>query len=193
MKKAPDLKGKIFVISAPSGCGKTTLANKLLDDKLGLAVSISATTRGPRPGEIDGEHYFFVTKEKFKKMASNGEFLEHEENFGNFYGTPKKPIEKALRKGISVLLNIDVKGAMRVRRAHPFDSVLIFIMPPSITVLKKRLHGRKADKTDEIKRRLDLAKIEMSYRNKYDHTIVNDRLDNAYKKLKKIVIDENNK
>lgn len=188
MKKSPVQRGKVFVISAPSGCGKTTLANKLLEDKLGLTASVSVTTRDPRPGETDGKDYHFVTKEKFKKMVSRGEFLEHEENFGNFYGTPNRPIEEALEAGRSALLNIDVKGAMRVRRAHPNDSVLIFIMPPSITVLKKRLHGRKADKAEEIKRRLDLAKKEISYKDKYDHIVVNDRLDTAYRKLRKIVI-----
>jgi guanylate kinase len=188
MKKSPALKGKIFVISAPSGCGKTTLANKLLEDKPDIMASISVTTRDPRPGEMDGKDYHFVAKEKFKKMVARDEFLEHEENFGNFYGTPKKPIKKALKAGRSILLNIDVKGAMRVRRAHPKESVLVFIMPPSITALKKRLHGRKADKAEEIKRRLDLAKREISYKDKYDHIVVNDRLDTAYRKLSKIVM-----
>lgn len=188
MKKLPASNGKIFVISAPSGCGKTTLANRLLEDRLGLTASVSVTTRDPRPGEKNGRDYRFVSENKFKKMVEQNEFLEHEENFGNFYGTPKKPIEKVLKKGRSVLLNIDVKGAMRVRRSYPDDSVLIFIMPPSIAALKKRLHGRKADKTEEIKRRLDLARKEISYKNKYDHIVVNDRLDTAYGKLRKIVI-----
>jgi guanylate kinase len=193
MKKPPASNGKIFVISAPSGCGKTTLANRLLEDELGLTASVSVTTRDPRPGEKDGRDYHFVTEDKFKKMVGRGEFLEQEENFGHFYGTPKKPIEKVLKSGRSVLLNIDVKGAMRVRRAHPDDSVLIFIMPPSITALKKRLHGRKADKAEEIKRRLDLAKKEISYKDKYDHIVVNDRLDTAYRKLRKIVIAQEGK
>jgi guanylate kinase len=187
MKKGRASKGKLFIISAPSGCGKTTLVKKLLADGMDLVQSVSVTTRAPRPGEINGEDYHFVSRKKFERMAKDGEFLEHEENFGRFYGTPKGPIEKALSRGRSVVLSIDVKGAMRVRKAHPEESVLIFILPPSIAALKKRLHGRKSDRRDQIKRRLELARKEMSYKNRYDYRVINDRLDTACRKLKKII------
>jgi guanylate kinase len=190
MAKRRPLKGRLFIISAPSGCGKTTLAKKLLGDKLGIVHSVSFTTRVPRPGEVNGIDYQFVPKNTFEKMVSCGDFLEYEENFGQFYGTPRKAVEKVLKKGGSVLLSIDVKGAMRVKREYPGESVLIFILPPSIRDLKKRLHGRKSDRVEDIARRLNLARKEMSYRDKYDYRIINDRLDAAYRKLKKIIINE---
>lgn len=183
-------KSKIFVVSAPSGCGKTTLCAKLLDDMPELANSISVTTRRPRPGEKNGVDYHFVSKNRFAEMVKKGAFLEHEDNFGNRYGTPKTFVEKNLEKGRPALLSIDVKGAMKVRKAHPAESVLIFVLPPSISVLKKRLYKRKSDGAREISGRLALAKKELSYKNRYDYRIVNDRLDRAYAKLKKIVTDE---
>lgn len=189
MRKGP-AQGKLFVISAPSGSGKTTLCNKLFEEGLKLNRSISVTTRAIRKGEKEGVDYIFVSKEKFDKMAGNEEFLEYEENFGNFYATPRAPIDKSLKKGESVVLNIDVKGAMKVRRAYPDKSVLIFILPPSIADLKERLKGRKSDGEDDIERRLDIANTELSYTDKYDYTVVNDALDAAYKKLKGIILKE---
>lgn len=183
-------KVKLFVVSAPSGCGKTTLCNKLLDDGLGLANSISMTTRRPRPGEKKGFDYIFVSRRRFLEMIKRKAFLEHEENFGNLYGTPRRFIEASFSKGKSALLSIDVKGAMKIKRAYPKDSVLIFILPPSIKTLKTRLHLRKSDAPEEVKRRLALAKAEMAYKDKYDYRIVNDKLDDAYRTLKKIVLKE---
>lgn len=183
-------KAKIFVVSAPSGCGKTTLCNKLLEDDLGLANSISTTTRPPRHGERRNADYRFVTRARFLTMLNKDAFLEHEENFGNLYGTPKKFVEKNLAKGIPVLLSIDVKGAMKIRRAYPKNSVLIFILPPSIKTLKARLHLRKTDAPEEVRRRLSLARKEMAYKERYDYRIVNNKLDDAYKTLKKIVLKE---
>ena len=182
--------GKLFIISAPSGCGKTTLCKKLLGDKLGLVDSISMTTRPPRPGEKDGVDYHFVSKRYFRKLASDRGFLEYEKNFGNFYGTPKKLITQTLKKGRHILLSIDVKGAMKVRRGYPGKSVLIFILPPSLAVLKKRLEGRMTDAPETMSKRLGLAKKEMAYKKRYDYRIVNDRLGSAYRKLKKIIIKE---
>jgi guanylate kinase len=190
MTKRQRVTAKLIVVSAPSGAGKTTLCNKLLADGLGLANSVSMTTRKPRSGEKKGLDYRFVTRTRFEAMIRQGGFLEYEENFGNFYGTPRRFIEDNLKKGRSVLLSIDVKGAMKVRRAYPEASVLIFLLPPSMSVLKKRLHLRQSDGPDEVARRLALAKKEMSYKNRYDHSIVNDRLDAAYKKLRKLVIKE---
>jgi guanylate kinase len=193
MQKDTPLKGKLFIISAPSGCGKTTLAKRLLEDDLGLEHSVSVTTRPPRPGEIDGVDYSFVSHKTFDKMVSGGEFLEHEDNFGKFYGTPKNGVEKILKKGRSVLLSIDVKGAMRVKKLYPKRCVLVFILPPSIKALKKRLHGRKSDKAEDIRRRLKLARKEMSYKDRYNHRVINDRLDAAYRRLKNIIITEQDK
>jgi guanylate kinase len=181
---------KLFVISAPSGSGKTTLCKRLLDDKLGLANSISMTTRPPRPGEKNGEDYHFVSEELFKKTIEENGFLEYEENFGSFYGTPKKFVEDNLKITRPVLLSIDVKGAMKVRIAYPAESVLIFILPPSVKDLKARLNDRRSDKPEDIARRLRIAEKEMAYKDRYDYRIVNDNLDQAYKELKKVIISE---
>ena len=134
-------KGKLFVISAPSGCGKTTICKRLINDKLGLVHSVSMTTRPPRRDERDGVDYLFVSGEYFEEMIRRREFLEYEENFGHLYGTPKRFIQDNLRKGKAVLLTIDVKGGMKVRKAYPGDTVSVFILPPSIKVLKKRLES----------------------------------------------------
>ena len=189
MKPAKD-KGKIFVISAPSGCGKTTLCKKLLKDKLKLHQSVSITTRSPRRGERNGADYFFVSAEEFIRMIDAKELLEYEENFGFLYGTPKKSVEDMLQKGRNILLSIDVKGAMNVRKSYPKNSVLIFVMPPSMEDLKDRLESRQADTAKAILNRLKVAKQEVAYKDKYDHIVVNDRLDTAYKKLKEIILLE---
>ena len=182
--------GKLFIISAPSGSGKTTLCKRLLKDNSSLVPSISATTRSPRPGETDGIDYHFITKGDFERMAAGKEFLEYEENFGNLYGTPKRFIEDSLEKGRSILLSIDVKGAMKVKRAYPKESVMIFILPPSLKALRQRLKRRQADGAKTISDRSKLAKNEMARKERYDYQIVNDRLTSAYKKLKAIIIKE---
>jgi guanylate kinase len=186
----PKRKGKIFIVSAPSGCGKTTLCNKLLRDKLNLKNSISATTRPPRKGETDGKDYFFVSPEEFRAMIKRKELLEHENNFSFLYGTPKKFVLKLLERGKSVLLSIDVKGAMKVKRLYPDRSVLIFIMPPTLSELKKRLESRMTDEASSISSRLKIARREIGYKSKYDHVVVNDSLEAAYKRLKKIILSE---
>ena len=183
-------KAKIFIISAPSGAGKTTLCNRLFEDGIGLANSVSMTTRPPRPGEREGVDYHFVTRKRFESMARAGGFLEYEENFGNLYGTPRKFVEENLKKGRGVLLSVDVKGAMKVRNIFRRNSVLIFLLPPSMRELKKRLHMRKSDDTEAVRRRFALAKKEISYRNIYDYRIVNDKLDSSYKKLKRVIEKE---
>lgn len=183
-------KGKLFIVSAPSGCGKTTLCKKLLNDNLNLSHSVSATTRPPREGEIDGKDYFFVSPEEFRAMVKRGEFLEHEENFGFRYGTPKKFVDGIFKKGKNVLLSIDVKGAAKVSAIYPGRSVLIFIMPPTLAALKKRLESRMTDPAHSISSRLKVARHEIKYKGKYDYVVVNDRLDTAYKKLKSIIVKE---
>jgi len=186
--KAP--RGKLFIISAPSGSGKTTLCKKLLADNMGLVHSVSATTRAPRPGEKDGVDYHFISRKIFETMAERGEFLEYEDNFGELYGTPRRLIKDSLKADKPVLLSIDVKGAMKVRREYPEDSVLIFILPPSIAALEKRLKSRESDGAETIAMRLNLAKKELSYKDKYDYKIVNDKLTGAYRKLEAIIISE---
>ncbi|MFA5143197.1 MAG: guanylate kinase [Candidatus Omnitrophota bacterium] len=181
---------KLFVVSAPSGSGKTTLCNKILEDKLALERSVSMTTRPPRPGEEDGVDYHFVSEKYFKQTVKKNGFLECEENFGYLYGTPRAFIEDALDKGTSVLLSIDVKGAMKVKKEYPGVSVLIFIMPPSIDALERRLHFRRSEDRRAILTRLKLAKKEIAYKKRYDYTIINDRLDAAHRKLKKIIVSE---
>ena len=193
MKPKTSHKGKIFIVSAPSGCGKTTLCKKLLKDKLNLHPSVSITTRPPRRGEKNGADYFFMSAEEFIRMIDAKELLEYEENFGYLYGTPKKAVEELLLKGRDVLLSIDVKGAMNVRKLYPQGSVLIFVMPPSMDELKKRLELRESDTAKSILNRLKIAKQEIAHRDKYDYVVVNDRLDTAYKALKDIIILEGEK
>ncbi len=197
MRKKPPVKGharrkagKLFIISAPSGTGKTTLCRKLLSEGLGLLHSVSATTRRPRQGEKDGKDYHFLSREDFEAMITRDEFLEHEDNFGELYGTPRAFIEKALEKREAVILSIDVKGAMKVKRAYPKESTLIFIVPPSIEALKKRLKSRSADDPETMAARLKLAKSELPYKDRYDYSVINDRLDSAYRKLKNIIVSE---
>ena len=182
-------KGRIFVISAPSGCGKTTLCNRLLKKGLGLSPSISVTTRPRREGEADGKDYFFVASKEFLKRVSQKGFLEWTRTFGWFYGTPCKSVEMLLRKGKDILLSIDVKGAMQIERLYP-DSILIFILPPSLGALKDRLRKRKADDKREIDKRLRIAKKEIARSVKYDYTVVNDSVRKAVDKLESIVIAE---
>jgi len=183
-------KARIFVVSAPSGCGKTTLCDKLLASGLDLVNSISMTTRRPRPGERKGIDYRFVSRSRFLALVKKNAFLEHEENFGNLYGTPAEFVKARFAGGRSILLSIDVKGAMKIRRAFPKNSVLIFILPPSVKALKTRLDLRKSDSPEDVKRRLALAKREMALGRRYDYRIVNDKLDDAYRTLRKIVLKE---
>ena len=187
MSRLTSKKGRLFIISAPSGCGKTTLCKRLLADDLGLVHSVSVTTRPARKGERDGIDYRFISKKKFEDMIANGEFLEYEENFGHLYGTPRSPIGDGLKKGKAILLSIDVKGAMKVRAAFPKESVQIFILPPSVVTLKRRLQSRMTDDEQDISTRLKLAKQELSYKDMYDYRVINDSLDNAHRRLKRII------
>lgn len=189
-KRQSCMAGRLFIISAPSGCGKTTLCQRILEDKLGLIGSVSITTRPPRPDERDGADYHFVSEKRFREMIRAGRFLEYEENFGYLYGTPAKFVSDNVKKGKSVLLSIDVKGAMKVRKAYERESVLIFILPPSLSALKRRLVRRSSDDPYSIAMRLRNARREISASDRYSHRIVNDRLDRAYRQLKKIVAGE---
>jgi len=182
-------KGRIFIVSAPSGSGKTTLCEKLFKTDLELDDSVSMTTRPSRPGEVNGRDYYFVSKKNFLQRIKEKGFLEWTTTYGWYYGTPKDFFEKALKKGRDILLSIDVKGAMRVKRLHP-EAVLIFIEPPSVSALKQRLYSRNQDGQKEIKKRLSTAKKELSFARRYDYCVINDNINSAMEKLKAIIIAE---
>lgn len=168
-------KGKLFVISGASGVGKGTVLKEVMKRRQDLRFSVSATTRPPRPSEVDGREYYFVTRERFEEMIRNGEFLEYDEHNSNYYGTPRRQAEEKLEKG-SVLLDIEPKGAAQVRESAP-DAVLIFIMPPSMEELERRLRDRNDTPEDQIEMRLKRAVWEMEQRVWYDHVVVNDELE----------------
>ena len=165
-------KGRIFVISSPSGGGKTTVALRVLSKTDGLVRSISMTTRAPRPGEKNGADYFFVSKEEFEKIKQGGGFLESAEVFGRQYGTPRKFVEAELARGKDVLLVIDVQGGLQVKRNCP-DAELIFIDPPSLEELERRLRERKTDSEESIQTRLNMAREELADVVHYDHVVQN--------------------
>ena len=165
-------KGKLFVISGASGVGKGTVLKEVMRRRKDLRFSVSATTRSPRPSEADGREYYFVTRERFEEMIRNGEFLEYDEHNSNYYGTPRRQAEEKLAEG-PVLLDIEPKGAAQVRRSAP-DATLIFIMPPSMEELERRLRGRGDTPEDQIQKRMQRAVWEMEQRSWYDYVVVND-------------------
>ena len=175
----------IFIISAPSGCGKTSLVKALLESMSDLCVSISHTTRTPRPGEIDGENYHFVSKEKFNDMCSEGAFVEHAEVFGNYYGSAKKSIGKELEQNKDVILEIDWQGAQQVKKN--VAALSVFILPPTKEALLSRLQGRGQDSEDVINKRMADARDEMSHFYEFDFVVFNDDFDTALEDLKHII------
>lgn len=181
-------RGIIFVISAPSGTGKTTLCERLLKILPDLKMSISHTTRQPRPYEKNGIDYFFVDEKSFKKMIANDEFIEWAEVYGNFYGTSKKVIFDLIKEGYDILLDIDTQGAKNIRKLYP-DSVLIFILPPSLEELEKRLLLRNEDR-DIIDKRLSKASQEISQYKFYDYIVINDSIEKALNDLLCIIYAE---
>ncbi len=183
------LKGLLVVVSAPSGTGKTTLCHMLLKEFENMEFSVSYTTRLPRKGEVNGKDYFFVSKEEFERMVEEGDFLEWANVYGNLYGTSKSQVLRALNEGKDILLDIDVQGALQVKKNLP-EAVLIFIMPPSFDELERRLRHRGTDSEDVIKRRLETAKEEIKKAVYYDYIVVNDVLEVAFDKLKSIVTAE---
>lgn len=178
--------GRLFVLAAPSGAGKTTLTRTLLATDPSLRFSVSFTTRQPRAGEIDGQDYFFVDRPRFEAMIAAGALLEHAEVFGNYYGTGREQIGQHIRAGRSVLLDIDWQGARQVRAAMP-ESVLVFIMPPSMVELEQRLRGRGTDPEEVIRKRLAAARAEMLHWEEFDYVLINDRLEEALAALRAIV------
>lgn len=180
------MRGKIFVISAPSGTGKTTVVKKLLCEMPDLKLAVSYTTRAPRRGETDGVDYHFVKKDRFKSMINSGEFIEWAEVHGQLYGTPKKEIEKDFKNGVGILLDIDTCGAAKVKGVYP-DAVLIFLLPPSFEELAKRLKGRKTDSTDDVEQRIEHAREELVKRHEYDYQVVNEDIDEACEEIMEII------
>lgn len=180
-------KGRIFVLSGPSGSGKTTLHERLLNDKtIKLKRSISYTTRVKRQGEHEGKDYFFVSRREFLQKLKREEFLEHQKVFDSLYGTPHSFVQNSLRRGRDILLCIDVKGALVVKKYYP-EAVMIFIAPPSIKELSKRLDKRSTESRSSKQLRLKIARKELAYKKYYDYVVVNDRISSALRKIKQII------
>ncbi|MEA5445740.1 guanylate kinase [Gammaproteobacteria bacterium AB-CW1] len=179
-------RGNLWVVSAPSGAGKTSLVRALMDREAGLRFSISYTTRPPREGEVDGEDYCFVDEARFREMIEGGEFLEHAQVFGNRYGTARAQVERELESGCSVLLEIDWQGAEQVRRMMP-EARSIFILPPSREELESRLRGRGTDSDAVIERRLREAHAELLQWSNFDYAIINDDFDRALQDLRGLI------
>ena len=181
----------LFIIAAPSGCGKTSLVKALLGSSSKLSVSVSHTTRKPRKGEINGENYHFVSKERFGEMISNNDFVEHAEVFGNMYGTARSNIKEKLDANIDIILEIDWQGARQVRENMP-NSISIFILPPSKNVLLQRLIDRGQDDDETISKRMENSESEMSHYDEFEYLVINDQFDSALNDLKAIIQDCNN-
>ena len=182
-------KGKLIVISGPSGAGKSTVVFKAIEGREDVCFSTSVTTRKPRPGEVDGREYFFVDPDRFKEMVENDELLEHAEYVANSYGTPRAYVEEKLDAGLNVLLDIEVQGARQIHEKKP-DAVMIFIVPPSLEELEKRLKGRGTDTERAIEARLIRARQEYQEADFYDYLIINDNADKAAKELSAIILAE---
>ena len=183
-------RGLMFVLSSPSGAGKSTLARKLLESDANMSLSVSATTRAPRPSEVNGREYKFMDKATFEEMADRNEFLEHAMVFGNHYGTPRAPVEAMLIQGKDVLFDVDWQGARALRAAEPQDVVGIFILPPSMVELERRLRARAEDSEDVIKRRMARSLDEISHWEEYDYVLVNALLEQTLAQIKQILAAE---
>lgn len=184
-------KGKLFIISGPSGAGKGTICKRLVDETK-VEISVSMTTRQPREGEVDGKSYYFTTKEDFLKEVEADGFLEWAEVYGNYYGTPKSKLDEKLSAGIDVVLEIDIQGALNVKEVYP-EGIFIFILPPSMAELRKRITGRGSETEESLKLRLSQTLKEVSYIDKYDYCVVNDDLDEAVARVKAIVFAEHSR
>lgn len=186
-------RGKLIVISAPSGCGKTTIAKATLARNAGMEFSVSATTRRQRDGEVHGRDYYFLTREEFLEKIGQDELVEWEEIYGYYYGTLKSVVEKALREGKLLLFDVDVNGGLSIKKKYPEDALLIFIAPPSIEIAMKRLRDRKTESEEDLRRRFERMPMEMEKGNLYDFTVVNDQLERAVDTVDEIIQREINR
>lgn len=190
-KKAETVQGLLTVLSAPSGCGKTSIVERLLKRNQGWVRSISATTRKPRVDEKDAQDYFFLSRQNFEKKVREGEMLEHAEIYGNLYGTPRAFVRDQVAQGKTVVMTIDVQGTKQIMASwgkdHPFLS--IFILPPSIRALRERLTGRNTETPEEIEKRIDIAQGEIKAAKLYDHTVINQNLDQAVLEVEEIILN----
>jgi guanylate kinase len=187
MVEALRQKGKLIVFSAPSGTGKSTIAKMVLQRLANIKFSVSATTRQKRAGEQEGVSYYFLNKEDFEEKISTGGFIEHEFFFGNHYGTLLDKTVEIIDAGTHILLDLDVKGALNVKRLFPDNSLLLFLKPPSIEVLEERLKGRASEDEESLKARLERARLELGYADRFDEVIVNDNLDKAVEKVTALI------
>lgn len=178
--------GKLIVISGPSGAGKSTVIKRLIDANPNIVFSVSATTREPRPGETDGINYYFVSKARFEEMIEKGELLEYARYVDNFYGTPREPVYNSLIQGRDVLFDIDVQGAMQIKRTCP-TAILIFMVPSSFSEIEKRLRGRGTDSDEVIRHRLETAKNEYRYAPDYNYLVLNDDPAKAVEEIEAIL------
>ena len=182
-------RGILFVLSGPSGVGKGTVLEGLMDDYNDINYSISVTTRTPREGEINGDDYFFVSKEKFDEMKEKNQFLETAKVHGNFYGTPRHYVEECLKKGEDIILEIDIQGAKQIKKEFD-DAVYIFLLPPNYEELKTRLEKRESETAESLKRRLKNASEEISEVENYDYSIVNDKVEDTVEEVKRVIKKE---
>ncbi|MBM4160296.1 MAG: guanylate kinase [Ignavibacteria bacterium] len=180
-------RGKLIVVSAPSGAGKTTIVKAILAKYPSLLFSVSATTRPIRAGEVDGKDYFFLSRAEFERRISIGQLVEWEEIYGNLYGTLRTEVDKALSVGKTMVFDIDVKGALSIKRHYPADSVLIFIRPPSFDVLRSRLSNRRTEDEATLTRRLDRVPMELQMQDQFDFQVVNDDLQTAIGEVEAII------
>ncbi len=185
-------KGLLLVVSGPSGVGKGTVCKYLAENETDIFLSVSATSRKPREGEVDGQHYYFVTQEKFDSMIENDELLEYAKYISSSYGTPKKPCFERLDKGDSVILEIEVQGGTEVKEKYP-ETVMIFMVPPTMEILKDRLTGRGTETEEVVEQRIKRAYEEFGYLDKYDYIVVNDDVEKASERIKAIICAEKQK
>ena len=184
------MRGKLFVVSGPSGVGKNTLLNAVVARSVHVRYSISATSRAMRPGEVDGKSYYFVTREQFEKLIADDALLEYAEYVGNYYGTPLQPIREAIEAGTDIVMDVDVVGALKIKKRLPDDAVLVFVTAPSFDVIRKRLVHRGDVAPGLMEERLERARWECSQAVNYDYIVVNDNLTRASEELRAIMLAE---